>query len=173
VRVVNGLTDAAKINATLGNTSFSAVASPSISDYMIVPAGKHAFAAAKTKASFTIAAGKYYSILLSSTAAQLTEDALIRNPAKTQLYFYNLSDSAKASVFATKQKVAIVKDVATGKAASREMNALTLAVDVKAGDTTVKNFSDVALKRRIGTSFLLAGKKNTYQAIMVNNAVKR
>lgn len=174
VRVVNGLTDAVKREATLGKISLGAAPSPSIGDYRIIPAGKHPFVAGKAAADFTIAAGKYYSVLLFEQGKpKLVEDELISNPAKTRVYFYNLSDAAQATIFASTQKIAVIDKLESGGFSSREMNALKLALQVKAEDTPVKDFHDVPLKRRIGTSFLLAGKKGAYQAVMVSNVVKR
>lgn len=112
-----------------------------------------------------VSAGKYYSRL----AGKLREDAPLTNPAKARLYFYNLSD-AKGAVIAPQHQNTVIVDDHTH---SREVNALTLDLLVKAGDKPVQQFEKVTLRRREGISILLVGKQGKYQAVMKRNATAR
>jgi alginate O-acetyltransferase complex protein AlgF len=157
--------------ATLAGKSFT-LKEKAISDYLVIPAGEQEFKAGAEKATLTIDAGKYYTLIATGSGKpQQAEDAQIKNPAKSMIYFYNVSDSA-GSLYAPVHKADIVS-AEPGKNVSKEINALKLAVDVKAGDKAVKSFKDVQLKRRIGTTFILMGSKGAYQAVQVGNAVVR
>jgi alginate O-acetyltransferase complex protein AlgF len=173
VRVINGDTTGASATPRLGDTNYGALAAPAVSGYRAIPAGEQAFSAGGIKMSYTVEAGKYYSILLKSVhAALFKEDALLANPAKARIYFYNLSD-AVGSVVAPAQKADVLKDIASNKGESREINALTLDLEVKAAGASVQVFPKVVLKRREGTSLLLTGQKGAYHAIVVQNVVAR
>ena len=173
VRVIDADAALKTVSATLGGVGFGKVTYPAISPYVVIPAGEKELVAGKLKEKLNLEAGRYYSVALMNGTSKLLEDPSINNPAKARVYFYNLSDAADATLFAPKQKAPILSKQAPGTSTSREMNALTLPLQVLADDKNVKIFPDVALKRRMGTSAVLAGKKGAYRAVIAENKVAR
>ncbi|MFO1242234.1 MAG: alginate O-acetyltransferase AlgF [Rickettsiales bacterium] len=169
VRIIN--TTATAVDATIGSASYTSVAAPGISPYRVIPQGEQEAKAGDVSKKVSIEAGKYYSVAITEKDGKkelvTLEDAVIKNPAKAMIYFYNFSDSATASLNAVKQKADIVSGVKAGESASREVNALTIDVAVNdAEGKEVKAFPGVELKRRTGVNFLLTGSGSNRQATM-------
>jgi alginate O-acetyltransferase complex protein AlgF len=174
VRVIQANSTAKTVTPELGGKSFGKLTYPALSAYQIIPAGEHSFKAGEVTAKLAVEAGRYYSIALTSSAAPaLLEDALIANPAKARLYFYNLSDAKETTLFAPKQKAAIFSKQAAGSNTSREINALTLPLQLLVADKLVASLPEVQLKRRAGTSVVLFGTAKNYKALAVENRVAR
>jgi alginate O-acetyltransferase complex protein AlgF len=141
--------------ATLGDKAVTLTDS-AISGYAIVPAGTVKIAAGEAAGDVTIEAGKFYTVALFAAGAAsplLLEDKVIANPAKSGVYLYNFG-SAEATLFAPKQKVAVIEKVAPGTSGFREINAVTLDLEVRSGEA-VSAVPGVVLKRRAGTSFVV------------------
>jgi alginate O-acetyltransferase complex protein AlgF len=145
----------AGLSAMLGDKSVT-VADGAVSGYAIVPAGSLKITAGDATGDVTIEAGKFYTAAIyvgGSPAPILMEDKIIANPAKSGLYLYNFA-AENATLFAPKQNVAVIENVAAGASGFREINAVTLDLDVKAGAAAV-SLKDVALKRRAGLSVIM------------------
>lgn len=168
VRIINAT--GATADATIGGASYSGITAPGISAYRIIPQGEQEVKIGDFSKKLTIEAGKYYSLALTEKdgAKDLAtlEDAVIKNPAKAMIYFYNLSDAPTGALRAVKQNADVVADVKSGASGSREVNALTIDVAVTAEGKEIKSFPGVELKRRTGVSFLLSGSGTGKQALM-------
>jgi alginate O-acetyltransferase complex protein AlgF len=151
VRVIDA-SGAGNITVTLGGKSV-AVNETAISGYAIVPAGKVAVAAGEAAGEVEVASGKFYTVAVGGAAPALMEDAAIANPAKAGIYFYNFAAAGAATLFATKQNVAVIENIEAGKGGFRDINAVTLDLEVRgaAGNSLLK---DVALKRRVGLTIV-------------------
>ncbi len=121
-----------------------------VSGYAIVPAGKIAVVVGENTGEVDAASGKFYTLAVSESAAPvMMEDAPIANPAKAGIYFYNFSSVGAATLFATKQNVAVIENIATGAAGFRDINAVTLDLEVRgAGEPGA--LKGVVLQRRTG-----------------------
>lgn len=174
VRVVNAKADADVVKVSVGGVAYADLAYADVSGYRIVKGGTRAATIGAASKEVAIEAGSYATLVLNAAGdIIMIEDELLANPAKARVYFYNLSDAASASLFAPEHGAAIVDGVASNAGNSREVNALKLTLQVKAGDVDVKDFPDVQLKRRAGSSFFLFGKAGSYQAAMIENSVLR
>ncbi len=172
IRFINAYSG--EIIPELSGKSFGKISYPQISDYKIFKANEYDVKAGKRSKKVSIKADGYYTIaVLQDGKIALYEDKPIKNPAKAMVYFYNLSTAAIASLYAPEHKTAVLSDVAADDAVAREVNALKLILQVRAGDKEVAQYDDVQLKRRRGMSFALIGKEGAYQAVMVENAIKR
>ena len=174
VRVVNAASGVVKAPAVVGSYNYGELEYPKISDYHIIKQGEHTVTVGGVSEKMTIEAGAYYTIALTDSLklAQL-KDELLSNPAKSRVYFYNFSDSANGALVASDHGKAIFENVAVNGADSREVNALKLNLQTKAGETAVSDYKDVQLKRRVGTTFLITGKSGNHKSIMLENEVKR
>ena len=173
VRVLNA-NPSGEISATMGDANFGKVAYPGLSPYMVVKQGDQALKAGSASETVKVEAGKYYTMALGADGKVATlSDAIIEQPSKAYVYFYNFSDAAKASLRAVKQNVDIVADVPIAQAKHREMNALTVDMAVTVDGTTIQDFPAVSLKRRSGVSFLLAGTGDAKKAVKIENKIQR
>lgn len=174
VRFLHAAADMPELTPALSGRGFGTLSYPALADYRVVKAGEYEATAGKAAKTVTIAADHYYTIILQDGATiTLQQDDLIKNPAKAGVYFYNMSDAPQAKLCAPEHKAAIVDKVAAAQAASREVNALKLVLEVRAGEQTVQRFEQVQLKRRRSVSFALVGNEGNYQALMVENAIAR
>ncbi len=180
VRVINA-TNNDTLKVTVSGIAYDKVAKGSAAAYQVVKEGEvkpSVVAAGKTveATAVKVDAGKYYTFAVtgegSVIAVKEIEDALMANPAKSYVYFYNMSDAAAASLTAPVQKADVVK-ASAGTAGSRDVNPLTLDLAVMADGKEVKAFPKVSLQRRAGVSFILSGKAGALNAVMLNNEVKR
>lgn len=173
VRVLNA-NPSGEVAASLGDAKFGKVAYPGLSPYMVVKQGEQKLEAGSANQSMKVEAGKYYTLAITADGKVATlNDALIEQPSKAYVYFYNFSDAPKASLRATKQNVDIVGDVASGAGKHREMNALTVDMAVTVDGKPVETFPAVALKRRSGVSFLLTGTGDAKKAVKIENKIQR
>lgn len=173
VRVLNAGASG-DISPTVGDAKYGKVAAPGISAYRVVKQGTQSMKTGDTSESIEVTAGKYYTLALSGEGSVTTlSDAIIEQPSKAYVYFYNFSDAPKASLRATKQNVDVVGDVAANMGKHREMNALTVDLAVVADGKTIKEFPGVVLKRRSGVSFLLTGSGEAKQTVMMENNIQR
>ncbi len=177
VRLINATGDATKLSTSVGSVSFKDLASPAISPYYVLKANDYTMKLGEASFPVKVEAGKYYTLALQRAEGKPTltvlPDAIISNPAKSVVYFYNLSTVPSASLFASEHKADIVASTAPGKGGAREVNPLTLSLVIKAGDKEVKSFPGVELKRRTGTTFVLAGTAEKPVTLMQENAVQR
>ena len=166
VRVINGT--ATKLDSlALGGIAFTNVEALSISPYQIVPEGS--YISPKNEAvSWDVQPKKYYVLTMNDAATTLVEEEGIENPAKSQVYFYNLTSKADAALHAPKHSVDIVGGVEANSQSSKAINALTLDISARIAGEEVETFQAVELQRRIGTTFVVtedtSGKLSAFYA---------
>ncbi len=174
VRVIHADADVGAVASKVGGVGYGELSYPSLSNYRIVKGGQHKVAIGAGSQDLTIEAGGYFTIALTDSGEiKLLKDELLANPAKARVYVYNFTDATEGSIFASEHGAAILDKVNMNEGNSREVNALKLALQAKAGSAVVQDFKDVQLKRRIGTSFLITGKAGAYKALMIENEVER
>jgi hypothetical protein len=125
-----------------------------VSGYAIIPAGTIAVSGGSTTGTVEAVSGKFYTLVVSAGSAPiLIEDAPIANPAKAGIYFYNFATTGAATLFAPKQNVAVIADIESGKSGFRDINAVTLDLEVRgpAGNNLI---AGVALERRVGLTIV-------------------
>ena len=171
VRVLNGASAAAA--STVGGYDFGQVQAPALTKYRVIKQGDYDVKLGAAAEKLTIEAGKYYTFALTgdSKIVQLS-DELLTNPAKARLYFYNFTDT-QASLFAPEFKAAIADGVVPNSQDSQEVKAVKLTLQTKVAGKLVKDYTDVQLKRRVGTSFIVTGKAGAYKSLMIENEVER
>lgn len=180
VRVVNGAAEA--VDVSVGSAAYAQVSKGAAAAYQVIKEGEYTptvkvAGKSEQEPALKIAAGKYYTLAVVNGASGVDlkemEDAQMSNPAKAYVYFYNLSDKANAAVRAPKFNKDVVAVTAAQSSASRDVGQATVDLAVSAEGKDVKVFPAVALQRRAGVSFVLAGSGDALTATMVNNEVKR
>ncbi len=171
VRTVN-LTADDGLAIQLDGAAFPAGDVASVSNYAVIKQGAKTLTAGDRTQPLTIEAKQYYTIAVPKTGeAKLLKDAPIENPAKAMIYFYNLSDAADAALDAPSHKATIFEKVAAGTNASRDINATTIDLAVKADGAEVTKLEKIELVRQAGVSIFLTGEKGLYKAFSIMNKV--
>lgn len=171
VRFVN-LTDTKADAAKIGDVTIAPGEKTPVSDYSVVKKGKRTFYLGEKTSPVSVEAGQYYTVVVPADGSiTVIQDALIENPAKAVIYFYNLSDSEEGTLVAPTHKTNIFEKVGSMKSESREINAVTFNLQAKAGKDDAGTIEGVNLKRQEGTSVFLTGKKGSYKSFSVQNAV--
>jgi alginate O-acetyltransferase complex protein AlgF len=163
------------LQVTVGQAGIT-VPATGVSAYVVVPAGEQDVVLSTETSKITFAAGKYYTIALyvgGNTKPTLLEDEILTNPAKSGIYVYNFSDAPSVKLFAPKPKVAVVDDLKPGLSAFKSVNAVTVDLALMEGDKTLADFSQLALKRRTGLTFVVFGSGDAKKAIAVPNATTK
>lgn len=143
-----------------------------VSDFIVIKQGSHVVEAGDKKENVQIEAQQYYTIaILGQGEVKVIKDKVIEDPTKASLYFYNFSDANSASLVSPTHKATIFKDISAGGSDSREINAVALGLEVKAGDVSAGMLESVDLKRQQGTSIFLTGKAGSYHVFSVQNKV--
>lgn len=171
VRFVNGTT----ADVVLSGSSIAAqdIIAHGNSDFFVVKQGEQNFTIGDTTETVTIESGKYYTIAATDNGIATIDDAILDNPAKSILYFYNLSSKEAVTLFAPKHKTAIFDAVAKGTGTSRDVNPLTLNLVVNEGDAELVALAPIALKRRTGHSVFVMNDGEAVKAVIIENAISK
>jgi alginate O-acetyltransferase complex protein AlgF len=174
VRVVNVTGDSA-LTLQIDGASLPAGAHSEVSDYIIIKQGERALSFGDKKQTITIEARQYYSLAITAkdTDAKIIKDALIENPAKAMVYFYNFSDAPAASLSVPSHNATVFEDIAPLGNSSRAINAATIDFTVKSGSNDVATLEKIALRRQVGTSIFLTGTAGNYKAFAIENKVSQ
>jgi Alginate O-acetyl transferase AlgF len=172
-RVLNADPDDKNVNVSLGDHQIKSVAK-GISPYVIVKAGDQTVKGLNTDVPVTLKAGAFYTLAIVSAGGQtkLFDDKVLNDPAKSRLFFYNMSDAKTVNLFVP----AALKDALSGlepeAANSVELKApMELEFIAKSGDTSLATFSGVVLKRRATVSLVLFGVAGSYTGSVTPNTV--
>lgn len=92
-----------------------------------------------------LSAGRFYTVVVTD-GANLIEDPSLSNRAKTLLLLYNLSDEA-VTLKTADGSTEVIPEVASGLSGSVEVNPITVALGVFAGDTAAETFDELQLER--------------------------
>lgn len=173
VRVIDARGEG-NFQATIGDASVT-VPETGVSAYVVVPAGTQDIALSSDAGQLSFDSGKYYTVAFfvgGAATPVLLEDAILTNPAKSGVYVYNFSDVPGVTLFAPEPNVAVVEGVAPGASAFRAVNAVTVDLEITAGEETLASFAQHALKRRSATSFVVFGGDSP-RAVAVLNETSR
>jgi hypothetical protein len=156
VRVI----DARGVGAIAVSVGSIGVAVPAggVSGYAVAPAGPLKVVAGGAESDLTIEAGKFYTLVVNGEGGAppaLIADPAIANPSKSGLYLYNLRAGSPATLFAPRQNVAVIENVTPNGGGFREINAVTLDLDVKAGGERLGGVEGLKLQRRGGHSVVV------------------
>lgn len=174
VRLAIGTPTIKEQQTAVGATSYGTVSYPALTDYRIIESGSHEVVIGELKKNLRIEPGKYYTIAATQDGELLPfSEMLLENPAKSHVYLYNLSNVEPIQLIAPKHNMAVLEAVKINNLKSRDINALTISLEVKHADTSIQTFNDVVLKRRVGTSFLVTGNKDNLSALTVENRIAK
>ncbi len=97
-------------------------------------------------------------------------DAITDSPAQADLIFYNMSDLPAVDVFVPSADAVALAGVAPGQGAGVALRApLTLDFEFRVGNETKATLGGVEMLRATGTTILLEGGPDAYEAHVESN----
>ena len=95
--------------------------------------------------------GRYYTVAVLPDAIVVLEDPAHTDPARAQLFLYNLSSLARVELTTADGKTTVIAGVASRSSGLAVVNAVAARLAVRSGGTQVKAIGDLGLAR--GSSF--------------------
>ncbi|GAK72558.1 hypothetical protein RRU01S_26_00850 [Agrobacterium rubi TR3 = NBRC 13261] len=141
-----------------------------VSPYVNVDAGSVEISSGGQSAVMTVEPGKYYTMTMGLDGERIFSDAVKNDPAKAQLYLYNLSDLASIDLFVPAAKAVALKGVAAGESMDVALKApLSLAFEIQKDGTAVAKTETIDLKRKAAYSIVITGANGRYSAVALEN----
>jgi alginate O-acetyltransferase complex protein AlgF len=160
--------------AVVNGTSFNDM-TDGLSPYINVQPGEIALSAAGNSGTLSASAGAYYTYAWDATGgAVILEDKVSNDPAKADVYLYNLTDKPAIDLFVPAAKVKAIQAAPADGSKSVALKApLTIDIDVVTGGEKIGEVKNVALTRRGGVSIVASGSKGSYQVVAIKNMFVR
>jgi alginate O-acetyltransferase complex protein AlgF len=149
VRLLNLLPDALRVS--LGATRIGPVGSAAISAYEPVVPDIYVVRAGGEEREVVPKSGTYLTIACTSKGIILFDDPPHTNPARAQVFLYNLTSIASLDLKTADGKTAVVAGVKEGESGQVVVNAVTVSLAVYNGAALVKAVGSLALQR--GSSY--------------------
>lgn len=144
--------------------------SQGVSPYVNVDPGAVSVSSGGTNATLNVEPGKYYTMTMGADGERVFSDSVKSDPAKAQLYLYNLSDIPNVDLFVPAAKAVALKGVAAGQSKDVALKApLSLAFEVQKDGYTVASVDAIDLKRKAGYSIVITGADGQYKAVALEN----
>ena len=146
-----------------------------LSAYVNVSPGDIALSAGEAAGTVAASAGSYYTYAWSAAGGAATlQDKTSNDPAKADVYLYNLSDKPTIDLFVPAAKVNAIAATPAGGSKSVSLKApLKIDVEVKAGNETIGKVAALELTRRGGISIVVSGTNGSYDVVAVKNMYVR
>ncbi|HET6486349.1 MAG TPA: alginate O-acetyltransferase AlgF [Spirochaetia bacterium] len=151
VRVVNALKSVPSLRADLGATRFQDVSYGAASAYLPVAPDVYLVRVAGLELEVIAKTRTYYTVAFTSGGILLFEDATHTDPARAQLFLYNLTSIDPIDLKTSDGKTTVIKGVRPGTSGVKVVNAVSATLAVYSGGTRVGAPAVLALKR--GSSF--------------------
>ena len=143
-----------------------------VSPYVNVDAGSVEISSGENSTVMTVEPGRYYTMSMGSNGERIFSDLVRNDPAKAQLYLYNLSDLESVDLFVPAARAVALKGVAAGESRDVALKApLSLAFEIQKDGTAVAKTGTIDLKRKAGYSIVITGADGRYSAAAFENTL--
>lgn len=167
VRMVNA-SDAAGVDARVGNESLSGLAPWEVSEFVFVPAGPHTLDIGARKLPAVLQAGHYYTAVARAAGVTLFDNARYSNRTRALIVLYNLTPQA-VSLRTADGRAVVVADVAAQQFGLREVNPARVTLAVFAGDTQLAVAPPLGFVRGKAHSLFVVGSPGAPRLIWATN----
>lgn len=141
-----------------------------VSPYVNVDPGSVEVSSGGQSTVMTVEPGKYYTMAMGLNGERVFSDTVKNDPAKVQLYLYNLSDLKSVDLFVPAAKAIALKSVAAGESKDVALKApLSLAFEIQKDGAAIAKIETIDLKRKAGYSIVITGANGSYSAIALEN----
>ena len=164
VRVVSLEASASVIGGTSVNSQ------QGISPYVNVEPGEVEISAGTRSSRVDVEPGSFYTLAVTPSGDRIFKDDVKNDPAKAQVYLYNLSDLDGIDLFVPAAKIAAVEAVPSGSSKDVALRApLSLAFEIHKDGRAIAPPFTIDLKRRSGYTVILSGSAGNYGPVVVEN----
>jgi alginate O-acetyltransferase complex protein AlgF len=146
-----------------------------LSPYVNVMPGEVELSAGEADATVNAAPGIFYTLAWDAAGGVVTiKDRVSNDPAKADVYLYNLSDQPSVDLFVPAAKVNAIEGAPAAGSKSVALKApLKVDVEIKIKGETIGKVAGLSLTRRGGVSVVLSGSNGVYTVTAVNNVFVR
>lgn len=167
VRVINALTTVPSLRVDLGATRFQDIPYASVSAYRPVVPDVYLVRVAGVELEVIAKTRTYYTVACTPSGILLFEDATHTDPARAQIFLYNLTPLDPIDLKTADGKTSVIRAVHPETSDVKVVNAVTVSLAVYNGTTRLGAPASLALKR--GSSFSIfavgeAGKATVFVA---------
>lgn len=172
VRVVNAVPGSPPLEAELGSTRFGALAYGQASPYRPVTPDIYVFAAGSLEQELIPGAGRYYTVAALPDAVVVLEDPAHTDPARAQLFLYNLSTLPRVDLATADGKTAVVAGVKPRSSGLAVVNAVAARLAVRSGGAQLRAVGDLGLSRGSSFSVFVLGTPSSPVVLTLRAAVQ-
>ncbi|MGV6802534.1 MAG: alginate O-acetyltransferase AlgF [bacterium] len=146
-------------------------------DYLVLEGKEYDWAVGDISGNQTVAAKTFYTIALTDgedgVTAKAYTDETSGDPAKCAIFVYNLTATPDVDLHAKSVNADIVADIPAFASASRDVNALTVDLELRQGGKVIAEYPKTAFQRKTGVSYILVAGADAPTAIVVKNTIER
>lgn len=151
VRIVNAVPGSSPLQAELGATTFDPLSYAQVSPYRAVTPDIYLFSADDEELEIIPMSGRYYTVAVLPDAIVVLDDPAHTDPARAQLFLYNLSSLPRIDLATADGKTRVIADVRSRSSGLVIVNAVAASLAVTSGGARVTLVGDLGLAR--GSSF--------------------
>lgn len=151
VRIVNAVPGSSDLETELGATTFDPLSYAEVSPYRAVTPDIYFFSADDEELEIIPKSGCYYTVAVLPDAIVVLDDPAHTDPARAQLFLYNLSSLPRIDLATADGKTRVIADVRSRSSGLAIVNAVAASLAVTSGGARVKLVGDLGLAR--GSSF--------------------
>jgi hypothetical protein len=150
-RFVNAIPGSTAQEFELGATSFDPLGYAAVSPYKPVTPDIYQISAGGRDLEIIPRSGVYYTIVCSPQAITVLEDPAHVDPARAQVFLYNLSTIASLDLKTSDGRTGVILGVRSGASGVKVVNAVTVSLAVWNAASRIASVGDLGLAR--GSSF--------------------
>lgn len=151
VRIVNAIPGKALLEIELGATRFVPLGWAKASPYRPVTPDIYQLEAAGNEGEIIAKSGRYYTVACTPTGISIYEDPAHTDPARAQLFLYNLSALPLMDLRTADGKSRVISGVSPRSAGTAIVNAVRVSLAVFSNGASIAGLGDLGLAR--GSSF--------------------
>jgi len=150
-----------------------------LSNYQIVDTGPFTISDGAASTDAKLEAGKFYTIAIGAEAIAgksivVIDDKAVENPSKSALSFYNFStQAADLSLLLNGDSKVLFKDVPPAGAASKELPAIDIGLEVSGGDKKVTEVQNVSLTAKDRQNVVVVSTPNGPSGFLTATGIDR
>jgi alginate O-acetyltransferase complex protein AlgF len=147
VRVVHASAHEDEVSTSIGGADFGPLAYAAASPYRPIAPDLYMLSIADLTAELVAEVGAYYTIVLRPDELLVFEDAEHTDPARAQVFLYNLSSLPEVKLVANGGPTDVTGFVAPGKSEEAVVAAVPVELTLVAGDDEIEPIGDPGLER--------------------------
>lgn len=146
-------------------------------DYIILENGSYDWSTSVSGGDKSVEAQTYYTVALvgkgDKVEVKVFEDEISGDPAKCSVLVYNLSGQDDVDLHAASVGADIVADVEPLGSGVRDVNALTVDLELRQGDAVITEYPETVFERKTGMTFIVMDGKDGLETVVLKNAIAK